>query len=113
VTQLTQRELFEEPARSTQQTAGLFAEVVFDRPLDHAYSYAVPEQLREAIAVGKRVQAPFGKGDRATVGYCVHLTETPPPCAFKELLRVVDDEPLLDANLLRLTRWMADYYLCG
>ncbi|HYT94666.1 MAG TPA: primosomal protein N', partial [Gemmataceae bacterium] len=113
MTQLTQRELFEEPARSTQQTAGLFAEVVFDRPLDHAYSYAVPEQLREAIAVGKRVQAPFGKGDRATVGYCVHLTETPPPCAFKELLRVVDDEPLLDANLLRLTRWMADYYLCG
>src|SRR5262249_60115243 len=92
---------------------GLFAEIVFDRPLDHAYSYAVPDRLRDLIAVGKRVAAPFGKGDRATVGYCVHLTETPPGRHVKELLRVLDDEPLLDANLLRLTRWMADYYLCG
>src|SRR5205807_2576966 len=62
---------------------------------------------------GKRVAVPFGKGDRATVGYCVHLTETPPGRQVKELLRVLDDEPLFNANLLRLTRWMADYYLCG
>ena len=26
---------------------------------------------------------------------------------------MLDDESLLTDNLLRLTRWMADYYLCG
>src|SRR5437588_9423687 len=113
VTQITQQTLFEDLGSAAEQTVGLFAEVVFDRPPDHAYTYAVPERLRELVGVGKRVQAPFGKGDRATVGYCVHLTETPPGRPVKELLRVLDDEPLLDANLLRLTRWMADYYLCG
>jgi primosomal protein N' (replication factor Y) len=113
VSQITQRTLFEDLGAPAQQAAGLFAEIVFDRPLDHAYSYAVPERLRELIAVGKRVAAPFGKGDRATVGYCVHLTETAPARQCKELLRVLDDEPLFTPDLLRLTRWMADYYLCG
>jgi primosomal protein N' (replication factor Y) (superfamily II helicase) len=113
VTQLTQQTLFEDLGSAPAQAVGLFAEVVFDRPLDHAYTYAVPERLRESIGVGKRVQAPFGKGDRATVGYCVHLTQTPPARPVKELLRVLDDEPLFNPNLLRLTRWMADYYLCG
>src|SRR5262245_56627857 len=109
VSQITQRTLFDDLATPPEQAAGLFAEVVFDRPLDHGYSYAVPERLRDDIAVGKRVQAPFGNGDRVTVGYCVHLTETPPARAVKELVRVLDDEPLLNPNLMRLTRWMADY----
>src|SRR5262245_34017415 len=113
VSQITQHELFDEPVTPSEQTTGLFAEVVFDRPLDHAYTYAVPERLRDDIAVGKRVHAPLGKGDRATVGYCVHLTATAPAFAIKELVRVLDDEPLLTPNLMRLTRWMADYYLCG
>src|SRR5438105_570520 len=75
----TQRDLFGEPAAPPPaQATGLFAEVVFDRPLDHAYTYAVPDSLRDAVAVGKRVQAPFGKGDKTTIGYCVGLTETAP-----------------------------------
>ncbi len=113
MSQITHPELFEELGASADQTADLFAEVVFDRPLDHAYSYAVPQRLRDDIAVGKRVQVPFGKGDRTTVGYCVHLGTTAPGRAVKELVRVLDDEPLLSPNLMRLTRWMADYYLCG
>ncbi|MCI0462823.1 MAG: primosomal protein N', partial [Gemmataceae bacterium] len=113
MSQITQHDLFDEPATTTQQTAGLFAEIVFDRPLDHAYTYSVPERLRDDIAIGKRVQAPFGKGDRATAGYCVHLTTAAPARTVKELVRVLDEEPLLTPNLLRLTRWMADYYLCG
>src|SRR5438270_11644531 len=103
-----QRDLFT-PEALPAQAAGLFADVVFDRPLDHAFTYAVSEKLRDAIAVGKRVRAPFGRGDRATVGYCVRLTKSPPARAVKELLEVLDEEALLTDNLLRLTRWMADY----
>jgi primosomal protein N' (replication factor Y) len=92
---------------------GLFADIVFDRPLDHAYSYAVPPDLAEHVAVGKRVMAPFGKGDKAVPGYCVRLSDQAPDRAVKRILRVLDEETLLTDNLLRLTRWMADYYLCG
>ncbi|MFO0846836.1 MAG: primosomal protein N', partial [Gemmataceae bacterium] len=93
--------------------AGLFAEVVFDRPLDHAYTYAVGEALASQVAVGKRVRVPFGRGDRSTVGYCVGLTDVPPTRGVKEVVAVLDEDSLLTDAVLRLTRWMADYYLCG
>src|SRR5438105_4476389 len=108
-----QGDLFGVTAEPAAQESGLFAEIVFDRPLDHAFSYSVPESLRDEIEVGKRVQAPFGRGDRATVGYCVGISEKGPERAVKSLFRILDEEALLTPNLLRLTRWMADYYLCG
>jgi primosomal protein N' (replication factor Y) len=113
MTQTMQRDLFTPDELPAPPAAGLFADVVFDRPLDHAFTYAVGEKLRDVIGVGKRVKAPFGRGDRATIGYCVRVSETPPQRTVKELVAVLDDEPLLTDNLLRLTRWMADYYLCG
>src|SRR5947209_17428716 len=97
--QTMQRDLFTDPDPAPPPATGLFAEVVFDRPLDHAYTYAVPETLREAIAVGKRVQAPFGRGDKATVGYCVRVSETAPERPVKEVRGVLDDEALLTPDL--------------
>src|SRR5712692_1556244 len=99
VTHTTQLDLFGNASDTAVQAASLFAEVVFDRPLDHAYTYAVPDSLRDAVAVGKRVQAPFGRGDKATVGYCVRLSETGPERAVKPLYGVLDDEALLTPNL--------------
>jgi primosomal protein N' (replication factor Y) len=113
MTQTMQRDLFPAEEEPVPRAFGLFAEVVFARPLDHTYTYAVREDLRYSLGVGKRVRAPFGKGDRLTVGYCVGVHETPPEREVKELHDVLDAEPLLNHNLLRLTRWMADYYLCG
>src|SRR5262245_42534430 len=77
----SQRDLFgdtEAPPAPSTPAAGLYAEIVFDRPLDHAYTYAVPDALADAVAVGKRVLAPFGRGDRATPGFCVGVNPTGP-----------------------------------
>jgi len=91
----------------------LYAEIVFDRPLDQAFSYAVPPELIASIGIGKRVEAPFGRGDSGTIGYCVRLSHDEPTRTVKKVKRVLDDEALLTDPILRLTRWMADYYLCG
>src|SRR5581483_9624950 len=106
----------EQPAHaghSPQPT--LFADIVFDRPLDHAYTYAVPPELVGKVGVGKRVEAPFGKGGKATPGFCVRVSPHPPAAGFeiKHLSRTLDDDALVDDHLMKLTRWMADYYLCG
>src|ERR1700693_5495022 len=101
VTESKQRTLFDDGEGPSSPQAGPFADVVFDRPLDHAYTYAVPEPLLKGTAVGKRVLAPFGKGDRPTVGYCVRISETAPEREVKELRQVLDDEVLLTPNLLR------------
>ncbi|HVS35727.1 MAG TPA: primosomal protein N' [Gemmataceae bacterium] len=113
MTQIFQPTLFALDEPPAPPLAGLFADVVFDRPLDHAFTYAVGPDLKDVVGVGKRVRAPFGRGDRTTIGYCVRVSETPPARPVKELAEVVDDEALLDDHLMRLTRWMADYYLCG
>jgi primosomal protein N' (replication factor Y) len=112
MSQARQRELFEMPAEAAE-SVGLFADVYFDRPLDHPYTYSVPPNLKDAIAVGKRVQVPFGRGDKTTVGYCVHLHSHVPQREVKPIQRVIDSEALLTPELMKLTRWMADYYLCG
>src|SRR5882757_9058314 len=98
-------DLFGPTPDAAPPTAGLFAEVVFDRPLDTPYSYAVPDDLLAAVAVGKRVECPFGRGDKPTVGYCVGLRADAPPRAVKAVRRVLDDDALLTDELLRLTRW--------
>ncbi len=110
--ELTQPGLFQPEELPTPADSG-FAEIVFDRPLDHAYTYAVPPQLRDQIAVGKRVLTPFGRGDKQTIGFCVGVTEAKPERKVKAILDVLDEEALLTEHLLKLTRWMADYYLCG
>ncbi|MFO0965467.1 MAG: primosomal protein N' [Gemmataceae bacterium] len=97
----------------TSAAPALYAEVVFDRPLDHAYTYEVPDEWKADIGVGKRVLTPFGRGDRQTIGFCVGLSPRGPEREVKSILRVLDEEPLLSEALLKLTRWMADYYLCG
>jgi primosomal protein N' (replication factor Y) len=93
----------------------LFAKIVFNRPLRTAFTYGVPPLLEPLVAPGKRVLAPFGKGNNRTTGYCVGLSETTSadPATIKRLTAVTDEAPLLGATMLELTRWMADRYQCG
>lgn len=92
----------------------LIAEIVFNRPLTTVYQYLVPPGLRGMIAPGQRVEAPFGRGDKRTIGYCVGLTTTlPAGRSLKSIETVLDREALIDSRMLQLTRWIADHYLCG
>ncbi len=109
-----QADLFSTPEPESPPQAGLFADIVFDRPMDQAFTYLVPDELRAGVALGKRVRVPFGRGaGKTVVGYCVGLSDTAPGRRVKSLLAVLDDEALLGDSLLRLTRWMADYYHCA
>jgi primosomal protein N' (replication factor Y) len=98
---------------ASPEPASFFVEIVFDRPMDHAWTYAVPDRLAAQVAVGKRVEAPFGRGDRGIPGFCVRVASEAPTRAVKAITGVLDDEALVDDHLMKLTRWMADYYLCG
>ena len=103
-------ELFPPPPE--QALAG-YAEVVFNRPLSTRFTYGVPAALADRLRPGVRVRAPFGRGNRLLTGYCVALRDQRPEREVKSLAAVVDDEPLLTPDLLELTQWIADYYLCG
>ena len=102
------------PWEQAEAADRLYAEVVFDRPLTTVFHYLVPDALRDIIGPARRVEAPFGARNERLTGYCVGVTrEAPAGRTIKSLSAVLDPQPLVDAHLLELTRWIADRYLCG
>jgi len=87
-----------------------YVDIAFPTGVETSLTYRVPEEWHELATPGKRVLVPLG-GRRVT-GYLVGHRERPPVSSIKDLHEILDAEPLLDAHLLELTRWAAEYYLC-
>ncbi len=97
----------------------LVATVVMGEGATGEYDYLVPEYLcdearsERLLEPGRRVLVPFGRANRKVVGYCVALgTKVIDAARLKQVVEVIDGVSLLSPAMLRLTRWMADYYLC-
>ena len=84
-----------------------FCDVALAVPLDMAFTYRVPAEA--APVVGGRVLVPF-RQQRMT-GIVVELHDRKPSVTAKKIISVLDPAPVLDEKLLRLGRWIADYYL--
>jgi primosomal protein N' (replication factor Y) (superfamily II helicase) len=113
---MIQQSLFETqppPWEQDDQSEKLVATVVFPTGPEQPLDYLVPDRLVERAELGRRVRVPLGKGDRLMTGYLVDMVHRPADASrLKPLAQVVDEVSLLSAPMLRLTRWMADYYLC-
>src|SRR5215469_9441015 len=72
-----------------------------------AFSYHVPDGMEPAV--GGRVLVPFRQ--QRMSGIVVDLHDRKPSVQTKNVVSVLDPAPVLDANLMRLGRWIADYYL--
>jgi len=109
-----QRQLFDaEPWEADDRAQQLIASVVVLAGLDRVLDYVVPDGLREMLATGCRVRVPLGRGNRPVTGYCVDLkTQDTTSRKLKPVAELLDQRSLLSPAMLRLTRWMADYYLC-
>jgi len=87
-----------------------YVNIVFPIPVDSQFSYLLPEQLRAKAQVGMRVLAPFGKAEKETEGVIVGFPEEPEVEKLKEVIDILDDEPFFSEEMLKLTKWMAEYY---
>jgi primosomal protein N' (replication factor Y) len=91
-----------------------FAEIALPLPLRQTFTYRLPFGIREQAAVGARVLVPFGK--RILTGYVVDLHEKLDAdldideSSIREVIEILDREPLLTSEILNLTKWTADYY---
>src|SRR5438309_4975401 len=84
-----------------------FCDVALPVPLDMVFTYRVPADA--APIIGGRVLVPF-RQQRLT-GIVVGLHDRKPSVTTKKILGVLDPAPVLDDHLLRIGRWIADYYL--
>jgi primosomal protein N' (replication factor Y) (superfamily II helicase) len=78
-------------------------------PLDRTFTYLVPPELSAAVELGRRVLVPFGR--KKLSGVIVGFPKTVPPYTLRPLLDVLDSRPTFSDEMLKLTRWIADYYL--
>ena len=81
---------------------------------DQPFTYLVPENLNEQLAVGMRVEVPFGNGNRHVQGFVLAiesmaatvLDET--NVQLKELVAVLDLKPVLNTEMLALADYMKE-----
>lgn len=91
----------------------MFVEVIIPLALPKNYTWAVPAHLQQAVQPGVRVEVVLGK-HKKYAGIIKKVLATKPE-AFnpKDLLNVLDSEPLLYQEQFQLWEWISRYYMCS
>jgi primosomal protein N' (replication factor Y) len=98
------------PAPEPALSAGTgFAQVAVVAPLRQLFTYRIPPDLAGRVEPGRAVRVPFGR--RAATGFVVELLSASPVEAVRDIAGVEDEDLSLPPEVLRLGRWVADYYL--
>jgi primosomal protein N' (replication factor Y) (superfamily II helicase) len=89
----------------------MIARVTLELALRKEFDYLIPPELIQDVEVGSRVQVPLGA--RKVLGCVTALAEESARTRLKPILKVIGAEALVTAKVLRLARWMGDYYCCA
>ncbi|WP_431029426.1 primosomal protein N' [Lysinibacillus sp. LZ02] len=91
------------------------AQVIVDvaaYPVDRPFDYVVPDAWHSLIEVGSRVKVPFGP--RNVLGFVValqHETDVPMD-KMKPVAQILDIEPVLTGEMLKLSKWLKQQTIC-
>lgn len=92
----------------------IYVEAALPVPLRRVFTYRVPEEMRPRIGIGARLKLPFGR--RLITGYAVELHAKMPDdvevdeAKVRDIAELLDDQPLITPEILKLTQWTAEYY---
>src|SRR3954453_2715170 len=89
----------------------MIARVTLEMALRKEFDYLIPAELASRVEVGSRVQVPFGA--RKVLGCVTTLAESSTFENLKPILKVIGAQSLVTAKVLKLARWMAEYYCCA
>ena len=87
-----------------------YVEVVLPLPLDGLFTYAVADNQAAKAQVGCRVLVPLGKSKKY-IGIVMHVVDEKPEFEVKPIIEVIDRQPILLHQQIRLWQWISDYYL--
>ena len=89
----------------------MIARVSLEIALRKEFDYSIPAELAGQIDVGSRVQVPFGP--RKILGVVTAVAEESGQAHLKPILKVIGTQTLVTAKVLRLARWIGEYYCCA
>ena len=93
----------------------LYANIILNNPspeVDRIFDYEIPFELINAVMPGVRVKVPFGNKNFLTEGYCLDIKESTdvPEGKIKLVSKVMDNEPVISAEMIELAKWMKEEY---
>lgn len=93
----------------------MYAEVIIDisnKNVDRVFSYKIPEELKDKVFKGYRVQVPFGVRNALregiVIGFCDKVDF--PENRLKSISSVIDNFPVIDEKRISLAKWMKEKY---
>jgi primosomal protein N' (replication factor Y) len=89
----------------------MIARVSLEIALRKEFDYLIPPELADRIDVGSRVQVPFGP--RKVMGCVTALAEESGCTNLKSILKVIGATALVTPKILKLARWIGEYYCCA
>lgn len=97
--------LFEEEIKT-------WVEVILPLALPKNYTYAVPGRFEDKVAPGIRVEVVLGK-NKKYAGLIRQVVTEKPDFETKEIVNVIDEDPVLFSGQLRFWEWISAYYMCS
>jgi primosomal protein N' (replication factor Y) len=89
----------------------MIARVSLEIALRKEFDYSIPAELAGQIDVGSRVQVPFGP--RKILGVVTAVAEESSHANLKPILKVIGAQTLVTPKVLKLARWIGEYYCCA
>jgi len=89
----------------------MIARVSLEIALRKEFDYSIPAELAGQIDVGSRVQVPFGP--RKILGVVTAVAEESGHANLKPILKVIGAQTLVTPKVLKLARWIGEYYCCA
>ena len=80
--------------------------------IDRPYDYRIPPKLEGAVRPGMRAAVPFGAGNRVCDGIVLTVGQREDTAKLKDIIALLDEEPMLGPELIQLALWMREQYYC-
>jgi primosomal protein N' (replication factor Y) len=88
-----------------------YARVLLDQSAGKPLDYGIPPALASRVTPGSRVRVPLRM--RVVLATVLAVLEESDARGVRDLVELVNDDALVRPVLMRLARWMADYYCCA
>ena len=92
----------------------MYAQVIVEisaKAVDKMFTYQIPKSMKDIIKIGARVKVPFGH--QSLEGFVLKITNTiEENYELKEILELVDEQPILNEEMLKLGKEISNQTLC-
>lgn len=82
------------------------------RSFDKLYHYKISSNEINKVTPGMRVIVPFGRRNQLKSGWIIKICEGEDDKKIKQISEIVDQSPLLSAEMIKLVRWIRTRYFC-